>query len=284
MTALSGVWAASLTPLDSELAPDVDRMVPHIDRLLADGCDGVVVFGTTGEAASFSVPERIRFLDQLIERGVDPSRLIVGVGCSAITDTTELTLSAAKQGVAAVLMLPPFYFKAVNDDDLAGAFEWVLDGTGSVPVLLYSFPQVAGVAISPALAGRLMDGYPGRVVGIKDSSGDLASLRAFLAAMPGGAVFPGTEVLLHPGVEEGAVGTISAMANITSRAIKAAYEAPGPGTVDPLIRDRDALAPFSLVPALKAIMARRLDDPGWMAVRPPLRMLDPAVASSLPVA
>ncbi|NNF09662.1 MAG: dihydrodipicolinate synthase family protein [Acidimicrobiia bacterium] len=283
MTALSGVWAASLTPLDSDLMPDADRMATHIGRLLADGCDGVVVFGTTGEAASFSVLERIRFLDQLIERGVDPSTLIIGVGCSAVTETTELTLSAAKHRVAAVLMLPPFYFKAVTDDDLAGAFSWVLDGTGSVPVLLYSFPQVAGVTLSPELAGRLMNDYPGRVVGIKDSSGDLASLRAFLEAMPGGAVFPGTEVLLHPGIDEGAVGTISAMANITGPAIRAAYETPGADTVEPLIRDRDALAQFPLVPALKAVTARRLDDPQWAAVRPPLRMLDPAVASSLPV-
>ncbi|MBT8216199.1 MAG: dihydrodipicolinate synthase family protein, partial [Acidimicrobiia bacterium] len=196
---------------------------------------------------------------------------------------TELTLSAAKHRVAAVLMLPPFYFKAVTDDDLAGAFSWVLDGTGSVPVLLYSFPQVAGVTLSPELAGRLMNDYPGRVVGIKDSSGDLASLRAFLEAMPGGAVFPGTEVLLHPGIDEGAVGTISAMANITGPAIRAAYETPGADTVEPLIRDRDALAQFPLVPALKAVTARRLDDPQWAAVRPPLRMLDPAVASSLPV-
>jgi 4-hydroxy-tetrahydrodipicolinate synthase len=284
MTSLSGVWAASLTPLDEELRPDVGRLCSHIGRLLTDGCHGVVLFGTTGEATSFSSEERRRLLDELIRAGVDPGRLIVGVGCAAMPDTVELAGHAGGRGVAAVLMLPPFYYKDVSDDGLADAYGWMLNHLPGLPVLLYNFPRVAGVRISAELGGRLMTDCPGQVVGVKDSSGDLDSLRGFLAAMPGAAVFAGTELLLESGLAEGAVGTISAMANVNADQIRKVYEARS-GTA--VLRDARVLTTaHPLIPALKAITAARLADPGWRRVRPPLRALSvdegAALAAALP--
>jgi 4-hydroxy-tetrahydrodipicolinate synthase len=275
MTSLSGVWAASLTPLNSELAPDVSRLVDHVQRLFASGCDGIVLFGTTGEATSFSVSERIELLDDLIAAGIDPARVIVGVGCAAVTDTVALTRSAAGRGVAGALMLPPFYYKAVSDDDLASAYRWILEqlGNQAPPVLLYNIPQVSGVAVGADLAGRLAAEYPGVIVGIKDSSGNLQSLRSFLAAMPGLAVFAGTELLLAPGLAEGAVGTISAMANVNADQIRHAYESGGAEGMPVLEKARAALSSQSIIPALKAVVAHRSGDPGWGAVRPPLSPL-----------
>jgi 4-hydroxy-tetrahydrodipicolinate synthase len=290
MTALSGVWAASLTPVTSDLAPDPDRLVDHIARLLADGCDGVVLFGTTGEATSFSVAERIGLLDRLVGAGVDPARMIVGVGCAAAVDTVTLTRSAAARGVAGVLMLPPFFYKAVTDDDLFAAYGWIFDQLGpeEPAVLLYNIPQVSGVKLSASLAGRLASEYPGVVRGLKDSSGDLDSLRQFLAAMPGRAVFAGTELLLVPGLEEGAVGAISAAANINSGQIRKAFESRDAGDVDILRETRSVLAAQAVIPALKAVVAERLSDRGWAWVRPPLRSLSAeagaALAAALPIA
>jgi 4-hydroxy-tetrahydrodipicolinate synthase len=290
MTSLSGVWAASLTPVTADLAPDPDRLAGHVSRLLAEGCDGIVLFGTTGEATSFSVAERIDLLDRLMTAGLDPARMIVGVGCAAVTDTVALTRSAASHGVAGVLMLPPFYYKAVTDDDLAAAYGWVFDQIGSdaPAVLLYNIPQVSGVTLSAALAGRLAGEYPNIVRGLKDSSGDLESLRGFLASMPGKAVFAGTELLLVPGLAAGAVGAISAAANINAGQIRKAFQSRAAADVEVLRDTRSLLDAHAVIPALKAVVAERLNDPTWAAVRPPLRPLTPetgaALAASLPVA
>ena len=281
MTSLSGVWAASLTPLHSDLSPDPDRLVAHVNHLVSEGCDGIVLFGTTGEATSFSVPERIALLDRLVAEGVDPGRLIVGVGCAAAVDTVALTRSAQDHGLAGVLMLPPFYYKAVTDEDLANAYAWIFGQlAGDNPaVLLYNIPQVSGVAVSAALAGSLLESFPDMVKGVKDSSGDLESLRAFLAAMPGAAVFAGTELLLVPGLEEGAVGTISAAANVNAGHIRTAFESRDPADMEILAQGREVLSAHPVIPALKSVVADRLGDPGWARVRPPLRSL-PAEAGS----
>ncbi len=279
MTSLSGVFAASLTPLHEDLSPDVDRLVSHIARLVEGGCDGAVLFGTTGEAASFSTEERRRVLDQVLEAGIEPGRLIVGVGCAAVPDTVTLARHASESQVAATLMLPPFYYKEVSDDGLADAFGWVFEQLPAVKVLLYNFPRVAGVRISSELASRLMVDWPDHVVGVKDSSGDLDSLRAFLAAMPGAAVFAGTELLLVPGLEDGAAGTISAMANVNADRIRAAYETRS--GMDGLRDARTLISAHPLIPALKAVVASRLEDPGWATVRPPFRPLPPQVGAVL---
>jgi len=286
MTSLSGVWAASLTPLKSDLAPDIPRLVDHVRRLFWSGCDGVVLFGTTGEATSFSVPERVAALDDLMAEGIEPGRVMVGVGCAAVVDTVALTRSAGDHGVAGVLMLPPFYYKAVSDEDLAAAYGWIFEQLGSdaPSVLLYNIPQVSGVAVSAELAGRLTSEYPDVVVGIKDSSGDVESLRKFLSAMPGRAVFPGTELLLAPGLAEGAVGCISAMANVNSDQIRSAYDLGVVERMPGLEKARAALSAQAIIPALKAITAHRLGDPGWATVRPPLRPLSAEQGASLEAA
>lgn len=279
MTALSGVWAASLTPLHPDLSPDLDRLAAHLEALFAEGCDGAVLFGTTGEATSFSVPERTMVLDGVIARGIDPGRVIVGIGCSAVPDTVALGRHAADLDVAAVLVLPPFYYKEASDDGLMDAFLWLLDEVPHVSVLLYNFPRVAGVGISPELAKRLRSEYPHRVAGVKDSSGDLDSLTAFLAAMPGANVFPGTELLLVPGLDRGAVGTISAMANVNAPRIRGVYETRD--GIESLRSARNVASAHPLIPSLKAVIAARNDDPAWATVRPPFRPLPVTVGAEL---
>lgn len=281
MTTLAGVWAASLTPLNEALDPDPDRMVSHVHKLVENGCDGVVVFGTTGEATSFSVAERRQLLAEIIERGLDPSRIIVGVGCAAVTDTVALSNDAAQMGCAALLMLPPFYYKGLPEEWLGQAYAWVFERLQSPPpVLLYNIPQVSGVAISPRLAAALAAEYPGLVVGVKDSSGELASLLDFIAAWPNGRVFAGDERLLLAGLEEGGAGTISGPANVNAALIRRAYD--GDTQVVPALDElRQAIAGFPAVPALKAMVAAMRDDPGWARVRPPLQSLSHETAVPL---
>lgn len=281
MSNLSGVWAASLTPLNDALEPDPDRMVDHITRLVAEGCDGVVLLGTTGEATSFSVEERRRLLGEIIERGIEPSRVIVGVGCAAVSDTVALSNHAADLGCAGLLMLPPFYYKGLPQEWLGQAYGWVIERIEQpVPVLLYNIPQVSGVTITPGLASSLAATHPGVVVGIKDSSGELGSLLDFIAAWPTGRVFAGDERLLLAGLEEGGAGTISGPANVNASLIRRAYEGETQ-VVSAFDRLRQAIAPYPAVPALKEMVAAMRDDPGWARVRPPLQALSEGSARTL---
>ena len=119
---LRGIFAPTLTPLRADLSPDADRWVEFCQRLLADGCHGLCPFGTTSEANSFSVDERIDMLDRLIDAGVDPGVLMPGTGCCALPDTVKLTAHAVGRGCGGVLMLPPFYYKGVSDDGLFRSF------------------------------------------------------------------------------------------------------------------------------------------------------------------
>ncbi len=108
-----GVNCATLTPMENGGEACIPLLEAHCRWLINSGCAGIVLLGTTGEANSFSVGERKEILEDLLETGIDPQRLIVGTGCCAIHDTVTLTKHALRCGVERVLMLPPFYYKNV---------------------------------------------------------------------------------------------------------------------------------------------------------------------------
>ena len=142
-----GIWVPALTPLDRDLAPDGGRFARHLRRLLDGGCPGAVVFGTTGEATSFAVDERIALLEAALEAGIPADRLLIGTGCCALTDTVRLTRHAVEAGSAGVLVLPPFYYKGVSDEGLAASYAEVIERVGSsrLVIYLYPFPKLSGV-------------------------------------------------------------------------------------------------------------------------------------------
>jgi 4-hydroxy-tetrahydrodipicolinate synthase len=252
-----------------DLEPLPELLVEHVQRLLEEGCHGVVLFGTTGEAPSFSVDERRALLDAVIAAGVPQDRIIAGVGCCALPDTLALARHAAEAGCAALLLLPPFYFKTVSDEGLFRAFTDVLDRIDRVPpVLLYHFPRLSQVPIPVRVYARLAD----RVAGIKDSSGETASLRAFVEAAPGLAVFPGTEALLLDGLRLGAAGVITAGANVNARAIRAVFDARDDADeLQAAVTEyRRTLQRRPMIPGIKRILAERTGDERWANVRPPL--------------
>jgi 4-hydroxy-tetrahydrodipicolinate synthase len=274
-----GIWAPAVTPLDQDLAPDPGRFAAHVQWLLDNGCHGVAVFGTTGEANSFSVDERIALLDASLEAGIPAERLMVGTGCCALTDSVRLTRHAVDSGCSRVLMLPPFYYKGVSDEALLASYAAVIDRVGhdDLSVFLYHFPRLSGVAITIGLVERLLASpYAGVIKGIKDSSGDPDGTRAFITQFPGLAVFPGTESLLLAGLEAGGVGCITASANVNAPAIRRVYDAWSSGSAETaglqevISAHRVALQSQPLIPTLKRILAQALGDPAWLAMRPPM--------------
>ncbi len=277
-----GVLPAVLSPLNADLSPNHARHVRHCRWLLAQGCDGLAIHGTTGEANSFSVSERIETLHALAAAGIDGGRIIAGTGCCAIPDSVALTRAALEIGAAGALMLPPFYNKNVSDEGLFAAYSEVIQrvGDNALKIYLYHFPALSGVPITPTLIERLLAAYPDTVVGVKDSSGDFDNMTTMVCRFPGFRVFAGSERLLLDCLEIGGAGTISATVNVTSAqasAVMAAWTAgdaaAAKGHQERLTTSREAIQAFSLVSALKAIMARHTGDAGWLALRPPLTAL-----------
>ena len=121
-----------------------------------------MVFGTTGEANSFSLEERIAFLEAILDAGLPRDRMLVGTGCCALSDTVRLTRHALSLGITGVLALPPFYYKNLSDEALFGSFDQVIQRVGdtSFALYLYHFPSLSGVPITPGLLERLGAAYP----------------------------------------------------------------------------------------------------------------------------
>jgi 4-hydroxy-tetrahydrodipicolinate synthase len=287
----SGVFAAALTPLTAELAPDIPRLAVHCRWLLDHGCDGLAVLGTTGEANSFSVDERLGVLDGLFEAGIPGQALMPGTGCCAVADTVRLSRRAVELGAAGVLVLPPFYYKNVSDDGLFAAFSEVIEGVGDarLKVYLYHFPQMSAAPISYALIERLLERYPDTVAGMKDSSGDVDNMCGAAGAFPGFSVFSGSDELFLPLLKAGGSGCITAVANVASPLAAKVYAGWKEGSdieADNalLVAVRQAIARYPLSAALKEIVARLTGDEDWRRVRPPLVPMDDADATALAAA
>ena len=186
---MSGVLSPVITPFNPNLTPDATRLVRQCRWLLSQDC-GLTVFGTTSEANSLSVDEKIDLLDALIEAGIDANRMMPGTGACSIPDTVRLTAHAAKHGCGGVLMLPPFYYKEVTDDGLFQFFAEVIErvGDSNLHIYLYHIPPIAQVSISLTLIERLLKEYPETVVGIKDSSGII--VRVSLGGFPASPFSP----------------------------------------------------------------------------------------------
>ncbi len=285
----AGVLAAVLTPVDAALAPATRPWIAHCRRLLDQGLDGLAVLGTTSEANSFSLAERLALLDALAEAGIPGGRVIPGTGCCAIPDTVALSKKALEIGAAGVLMLPPFYYKGVSDDGLFAAYAEVIEriGDAALRIYLYHIPPMSNVPITFALIERLLAAYPGTVVGIKDSSGDFDNMKAMLDGFPGFRVFSGSDRFLLPLLRAGGAGAITACNNVAAHLsvkVRAGWRAGGADTdSDQKALDavRETVSRFPLVAALKEIVARATGDDGWRRPRPPLEKLTTEQAAAL---
>ncbi len=287
---LSGVWSAAVTPLNDDLTVNLDAMVGHHKWLLANGCDGIAVLGTTGEANSFSVRERLGVIEAAANSGIAKEKLLIGTGCCAPTDTIELTRAALDAGLTQVLMLPPFYYKGVSDDGLYASFDHVIQKLADerLRIVVYDFPLMTGLEISVDLLVRLNSAYPDTVVGVKDSSGNWPAMQAVAEAMPGYRTFAGTEQYLLAVLGVGGAGCITATGNATSNLCQAVYSAYVAGDMaaaeaaqETATATRLMLQAHGAVPAMKELMAQNSGNPAWRNMRPPLMPLSADGAAAL---
>ena len=286
-TPLTGLWPPASTPFAANGAVDAKRLVRRCRGMLADGASGLAVLGTTSEANSLTLAERRGVIDALLEDGVAASQLLPGTGACAIDDAVALSKYAGEAGCAGVLLLPPFYYKNVSDDGLFAFVAAVIERCGpKVPrIMLYHFPQMAAAGWSNELVGRLIEAFPGVVVGMKDSSGDAEHTKSVIDAFPDFWMFPGAEVYLLKALQWGAVGCISATANVNARGIAQLiarqHEPDAPARQEELTAIRRCFDGFATVSAVKAVIAAQTGDAEWRRVRPPLMALTDAERQTL---
>jgi 4-hydroxy-tetrahydrodipicolinate synthase len=282
-----GVWPPAATPFHADLSIDFERYIAHCRGLLADGAHGLAVLGTTSEANSLDQGEREAVLERLIASGIAAEKLLPGTGAPSIGDAVRLTRHAVSLGVRGVLLLPPFYYKGVSEDGLFAFVSEVIGrvGRSNLKIYLYNFPQMTGIQWPPALIGHLIKSFPKTVVGLKDSSGDVAYMNRLLESFPGFNVFPSSEALLLAAMKKGAAGCISATANTQVGAIRALYDGWQGSEAEGLSRTASAvrllMQKFPLIAAVKAVLAERMRSPDWARVRPPLDPLLPAQRKEL---
>ncbi len=213
-----GVNAAVLTPMNADLSVDLDRMAAHCRWLLANGCNGLGVLGTTGEANSLGISERIDVLEGLVARGIPAAKMMPGTGTTATDRYGAADQAGAdarlprRAAAAAVLLQKPLRGRAV------GLFQ-----RGDPArrrrhqVLPVQFPAAIGGAVQRRLIGRLLKAYPGKVKGIKDSSGNyengLRLCREFRQATASRSM-PATTRCCSRCWKMGSAGCITAAANV----------------------------------------------------------------------
>jgi 4-hydroxy-tetrahydrodipicolinate synthase len=285
---ICGVLVPLLTPFDDDMSVATDLYVAHAERLLEQGCAGLVPFGTTGEALSIGIDERIAAIRALVDAGIDPSLMIPGTGLSNVADTARLSRACLDMGCAGVMTLPPFYYKGVSEEGLYRYFAQLIEAIGDdARIFLYHIPPVAIVGIPVTLAARLHKEFPRQIVGIKDSSGDWDNTRALLG-IDGLIVYPGSELPLVEALELGAPGCISATANLNGAAIADLIAAYFDGDNERMLELQQGVRDFRLllqdyapIPAQKRLLALATGDARWANVRPPFLEMPDAEGRAL---
>jgi 4-hydroxy-tetrahydrodipicolinate synthase len=230
------------------------------------------VLGTTGEGTSFSLSQRLRVMQAYAESGLPRERMLIGTGAAAVADAVALTCRAAELGFAGALVLPPFYYKGVDDDGLFAVIAALMEATTKrpIPIYLYHFPAQSGLPWRLTLIRRLLDRFGPRIGGLKDSSGDMKFARAAANLSTDFQVFPSTEAALPQARSGPFAGCISATANLNADLCARFYRSGDGEALRQAVAIRTLFDGKPLVPGVKALLAHIHDDASWASVAPPL--------------
>ncbi len=270
-----GVFIATLTPMHKDLSVNHEALVAHIKYLLNNGSDGICLLGTTGEANSLSLKERIEIIDSVVNAGIDPVKLLIGTGCCAFPDTVALTKYAVSKGAGGILMLPPFFYKNLSDYGVVDYFKLITDKVNdkNLKIYLYHFPKMTGVPFTLSLTKKLINALPNTIVGMKDSSGDWSNTETIQKGIPGFKMYPGSETFLLDSLRLGGMGCISATGNATVKLIAEVYKnwenENADALQEDLIKVRKAFEVTAFASGLKYLFSEWTNNSEWLNVRPP---------------
>jgi 4-hydroxy-tetrahydrodipicolinate synthase len=276
------VYSAVLTPFNKDLSIDKKLFISHCEFLLKNNIS-LAPLGTTGEANSVSVSEKIDLIKTISSSDLPKEKIIIGTGNTSFVDAALLTKTAVENKIYSVLLLPPFYYKNVSDEGVYQYYKQIINTVKSknLRVFLYNIPQVSGVTISIDLVNRLKKEFSDTVTGIKDSSGNFENTKKY-KEIKNFIVYPGSEKFLYDGLHIGCSGCISATTNVNIEATKLinSFDKSDGESINKKIKAvRDVFEKYPVIAALKATKIK--EDSNWSNIRPPLVALSDQQKSNL---
>ena len=213
-----GIYAASMSILKEDLSLDIDSTIQHAEKIIKEGCHGVVVFGSTGQAQLISSKEKKKLIEKL-NNSKFKENFIIGTGNNSLSENIELMKHSLTNGIDRFLIMPPAYYK-YDDNGVYAFYANMIQRVPESKIILYNFEKLSGYAFSPFIIEKLVKEFANQIVGVKDSTYNLYEV----LKIPNFLIFPGSETKLLKGLELGCSGIISAVCNVTSTLARKVYE------------------------------------------------------------
>ena len=280
-TLFSGIYTASLTPLTSSYEPNLPALVSHVEQLFESGSDGVAILGSTGEANSLTIEQRLDIISYC-GRTLAPERLMMGTGSCALQDAIRLTQASIEAGVFSVLVIPPFYYKPQSDESVIRYYSELISSVDDsrLRIIFYNFPKLSGYNFSTEILQEFKERFGDIAAGIKDSSGNWENMLSITNNVPDFMVYSGTETLLLNILREGGAGCITASANLLAPECQLVYQAwrnDQQDTAEQVQKElnvlRKALESYPFVSELKGLMKEHTGSEHREQMLPPFNPL-----------
>ena len=269
MNKIKGIYAASMSIFNSDLSLNIEKTVSHAEKIIDQGCHGVAIFGSTGQAQLISISEKINLLNQL-SKSKYKDKYLIGTGLNSLNETINLMRIASSLNFNDFLIMPPAYYK-YGDKEVVEFYSRVIEAVPDSRIILYNFEKLCGYKFSIKCVEELVEKFPKQIVGVKDSSYNLyehLKINNF-------SVLPGSESKLLKGLELGCAGIITATCNVTAGLSRKVYndfiEKKKQKTNEILCNVRNTFEKFNLISGLHSFMSD--EDKIYKNVLPPLSLL-----------
>ena len=269
MNKIKGIYAASMSVFNSDLSLNIEKTVSHAEKIIDQGCHGVAIFGSTGQAQLISISEKIRLLNQL-SKSKYKDKYLIGTGLNSLNETINLMNVASSLNFNDFLIMPPAYYK-YGDKEVVVFYSRLVEAMPSARIILYNFEKLCGYKFSIECVEDLVKKFPKQIVGVKDSSYNLYEH----IKIDNFSVLPGSESKLLKGLELGCAGIITATCNVTAGLSRKVYndfiEKKEQSTNELLCNVRNTFEKFNLISGLHSFMSD--EDEIYKNVLPPVSLL-----------
>ena len=270
MSKIKGIYAASMSLFNKDLSLNIEKTINHAEKIINQGCHGVAIFGSTGQAQLISISEKISLLNELSLSNYK-DKFLIGTGLNSLSETINLMKIATSLNFKDFLIMPPAYYK-YGDKEVIEFYSRVVDAVPSSKIILYNFEKLCGYKFSIECVEQLVKKYPKQIVGVKDSSYNLYEH----LKIDNFSVLPGSESKLLKGLELGCAGIITATCNVTASLSRKVYEdfieKKQQTTNEKLCNVRSAFEKFNLISGLHSFMSN--EDEIYKNVLPPVSLLN----------
>ena len=218
MSKIKGIYAASMSVINKDLTLDVKKTIEHAEMVIDQGCHGMAIFGSTGQAQLIPVAEKINLLNQL-SISKYKEKYLIGTGLNSLGETINLMRVAKSLDFNKFLIMPPAYYK-YEDRDVINFYTKIIEALPESEIVLYNFEKLCGYKFSIECVEELVKRFPEQIIGVKDSSYNLfENLK-----LDNFSILPGSESKLLKGLELGCSGIITATCNVTSELARKVYD------------------------------------------------------------